>query len=136
MLVQVSMRGRFIMLSSRLKAARKNKKLTQDGLARAVNTTKATISNYENEYSSPSNEALVKIADVLECTTDYLLGRSDYPSMDKEGSDFAKKYGIFESKNEERDFAMDYESWTEEEKEEMREFVRFKMEQRKKKRNK
>lgn len=65
------------MLSIRLKSARKAKKLTQEDLAKKVNTTKATISNYENDYSTPSNEMLVLLADVLDVSTDYLLGRDD-----------------------------------------------------------
>lgn len=63
------------MLSARLRAARKAKKLTQEELAKLLNTTKGTISNYENGYSSPSNEMLVKISDTLNVSSDYLLGR-------------------------------------------------------------
>ncbi|MYL37396.1 helix-turn-helix domain-containing protein [Halobacillus litoralis] len=64
------------MLSQRLKYARKNKKLTQDGLAKLVNTSKGTISNYENGYSTPSNDMLVTLADALDVSVDYLLGRT------------------------------------------------------------
>lgn len=65
------------MLSIRLKSARKSKKLTQEDLAKKVNTTKATISNYENDYSTPSNEMLLLLANALEVSTDYLLGRDE-----------------------------------------------------------
>ncbi|MFC4389109.1 helix-turn-helix domain-containing protein [Gracilibacillus marinus] len=65
------------MLSKRLKFARKRKKLSQEELAKIVNTTKGTISNYENEYSTPSNEMLKELATVLDVTTDFLLGRTD-----------------------------------------------------------
>jgi transcriptional regulator with XRE-family HTH domain len=71
------------MLSQRLRQARKNKKLTQEELAKVVNTKKTTISNYETGYSSPSNEMLNDLADVLEVSTDYLLGRTDDPLLDK-----------------------------------------------------
>ena len=67
------------MLSQRLKHMRKLRKYTQEELAKKVNTTKGTISNYENGYSTPSNEMLALLADVLETSTDYLLGRSDNP---------------------------------------------------------
>lgn len=67
------------MIGERIKAARKAKKLTQEQLAAKVKTTKGTISNYENGYSSPSNEMIVLLADVLEVSTDYLLGRIDNP---------------------------------------------------------
>ncbi|WP_353856468.1 helix-turn-helix transcriptional regulator [Bacillus sp. Bos-x628] len=65
------------MLSKRLKSVRKNKGLTQEELAKRVKTTKGTISNYENGHSTPSNEMLKDLADALDTTTDYLLGRTD-----------------------------------------------------------
>ena len=64
------------MLSQRLKNARNKMKLTQEELAKKVNTTKGTISNYENGHSTPSNEMLVLLSDALEITTDYLLGKT------------------------------------------------------------
>jgi transcriptional regulator with XRE-family HTH domain len=63
-------------LSKRLKYLRKKKNLSQEGLSKLVNSTKGTISNYENEHSTPSNEMLVHLAEVLDTTTDYLLGKS------------------------------------------------------------
>jgi len=68
------------LIQARLRAARKARGLSQEELAKFVNTTKGTISNYENGYSTPSNEMLLKLADVLNTTTDYLLGRTDDPS--------------------------------------------------------
>lgn len=65
------------MLSKRLRMARTAKGYTQEKLAKLVNSTKGTISNYENGYSTPSNEMLASLADVLNTTTDFLLGRTD-----------------------------------------------------------
>ncbi|MFX3631892.1 MAG: helix-turn-helix domain-containing protein [Candidatus Pristimantibacillus sp.] len=65
------------MFPQRLKEARKNKKLTQDELARRVNTKKSTISNYETGYSSPSHDMLLDLANTLDISLDYLLGRTD-----------------------------------------------------------
>jgi transcriptional regulator with XRE-family HTH domain len=67
------------MLAKRLKQARLAKKFTQEQLASKVNTQKTTISNYETGYSSPSNEMLADLANSLEVTSDYLLGRVDTP---------------------------------------------------------
>ena|SRR5690554_343576 len=70
---------------TRLKTIRNIRELSQDELSKKVNTTKSTISNYENGHSTPSNDMLVQLADVLETTTDYLLGRTDllqYPDSD------------------------------------------------------
>ena len=68
------------MFPSRLKFLRKKYKLSQEELAKKINTTKGTISNYENEHSTPSNEVLKDLANVLNTTTDYLLGRTDNPN--------------------------------------------------------
>jgi len=76
-IVQFTCTGSDIMLSHRLKVARKSKKLTQEQLAIKVQTTKGTISNYENGHSTPSNEMLVLLAKTLNVTTDYLLDHTD-----------------------------------------------------------
>lgn len=82
------------MFSERLRYARKRKKLTQEQLAAKVSTTKGTISNYENGYSSPSNEMLIDLAEALEVTTDFLLGndtKEKLPELTpKEERDIAK----------------------------------------------
>jgi transcriptional regulator with XRE-family HTH domain len=65
------------MLSKRVKAARLSKELTRQELANRLKTTKGTISNYENGYSTPSNETLKELALILEVSTDYLLGVTD-----------------------------------------------------------
>ncbi|MDL2029044.1 helix-turn-helix transcriptional regulator [Bacillus subtilis] len=77
------------MLSKRLKLIRKRRGLTQIGLANKVKTTKGTISNYENGHSTPSNEMLRDLADALDTTTDYLLGRiEDDSNIGRTPSDF------------------------------------------------
>jgi transcriptional regulator with XRE-family HTH domain len=74
------------MLSQRLRYARKTRGLTQEELAEKVQTTKGTISNYENNHSSPPNEMLSMLADVLDVSTDWLLGRVDDDGMLSEKS--------------------------------------------------
>lgn len=58
-----------------LKTARINKGLTQEELGIKVNVQKSAISKYERGDIQPSQEVLVKMADVLDVTVDYLLGR-------------------------------------------------------------
>jgi HTH-type transcriptional regulator, competence development regulator len=79
LLVLINMERGKLMLSERLKIARKMNKLTQEELAKKVKATKGTISNYENEHSSPSPEMLNDLADVLDVSTDFLLGRTNKP---------------------------------------------------------
>jgi len=67
-------------LGERIKRLRQQKKLTQGKLGEKVNVTKVSISGYENGNRTPDTETLQKLADVLETSTDYLLGRTDNPS--------------------------------------------------------
>lgn len=48
---------------------------SQVDLAKKLNITKQTISNWENDNIQPSIEMLVRLADLFSVTTDYLLGR-------------------------------------------------------------
>lgn len=61
----------------RLKDLRKKRSLTQSQLGEKLNVTKASISGYENDTRSPDRETLVKIAEIFNVTTDYLLGRTE-----------------------------------------------------------
>lgn len=74
------------MFPERLRYARKLRGYSQEELAKKINSTKSTISNYENEYSSPSNEILKNLADILHTSTDFLLGRSDNINESEENS--------------------------------------------------
>ncbi|MEC0370853.1 helix-turn-helix domain-containing protein [Paenibacillus chibensis] len=78
----------------RLIRLRKNKGLTQEDLGNKINSTKGTISNYENGHSTPPSEALVLIANALNTTTDYLLGRTNEAHPDL--SDSSKEQAEFE----------------------------------------
>lgn len=63
------------MIGKRVKELRMKKGLSQQELGNAVGVTKVSICGYENGTRLPNLEKLVKIADVLETSTDYLLGR-------------------------------------------------------------
>lgn len=67
------------MFAQRLQKIRQEKNLTMTEFASLINTTKNTIWNYENGVSKAPQDMLFKMADVLGVTTDYLLGRSEYP---------------------------------------------------------
>lgn len=60
-----------------LKKIRQNNKMTQEELAKKVNTSRSNIANYENDKNMPSIEILNKLSEILNCSTDYLLGKSD-----------------------------------------------------------
>lgn len=63
----------------RLKEARKRKKLMQKEMAEYLGMTPRSFQQYEGGKRRPDYETLVAIADYLNVTTDYLLGRTDEP---------------------------------------------------------
>lgn len=69
---------------SRLKKLRKQHHLTQKEVAEKLNITQVTISKYENNIIEPDNLNLNKLAELFNTSTDYLLGRTNNPSNDKD----------------------------------------------------
>lgn len=61
-------------LGERIKIARLRKKISQQELGTLSDTHQKNISKYEQNLVIPSAIALKRIADILEVTTDYLLG--------------------------------------------------------------
>lgn len=57
------------------------KEINQTDLAKAIHKTRQSISQYMWGKSQPSLENLVILADMLETSTDYLLGRTDDPNI-------------------------------------------------------
>lgn len=58
-----------------LKQLRKARGLTQSRFAELMNVAQATVASWENGTRKPDIETISQIADVLEVSTDYLLGR-------------------------------------------------------------
>lgn len=63
--------------ASRLRILREEKAISQKDLGEIFNLSKQAISSYENKGSSPSQETLQKMSDYFDCSTDYLLGKSN-----------------------------------------------------------
>lgn len=59
----------------RLREVRKSKKLTQQEIAELLGVKQNTYSDWENGKTEPSFENLIKLADLLEVTLDWLFGR-------------------------------------------------------------
>lgn len=64
----------------RLKQLREAKNLTQLRLAMELNVSQETISGYEIGKAVPPAEMLVKLADTLDTSVDYILSRTDIKS--------------------------------------------------------
>lgn len=58
-----------------LKALRKEAGMSQADLANALEIERSTVAKYETGDRYPDIEMLCKIADILQVTTDELLGR-------------------------------------------------------------
>ncbi|WP_312645152.1 helix-turn-helix transcriptional regulator [Hydrogenoanaerobacterium sp.] len=63
-----------------MKQLREAKNLTQLRLAMELNVSQETISGYEIGKAVPPAEMLVKLADSLGTSVDYILGRTDIKS--------------------------------------------------------
>lgn len=64
----------------RLKHLREERKLLSKDFAKIMNVEPATITNWEKGNRFPKDSMLIKIADFFDCSTDYLLGRTENPS--------------------------------------------------------
>jgi transcriptional regulator with XRE-family HTH domain len=65
----------------RLKEARELRAWSQTELAEKAGTHASSIAHYENGSRKPSFDAIRRLADCLEVTTDFLLGRVDHPGL-------------------------------------------------------
>lgn len=66
------------MFSTRLRSVRTLRKLTQQNMADALNISLNGYQKYEQAERSPSLDCLVRIADILDVSLDYLLCRDDF----------------------------------------------------------
>ena len=65
----------------RLRELRESKRMSQQRLAMELNMSQNTISRYETGAHEPGITELIKIADYFKVSIDYLLERTDNPSM-------------------------------------------------------
>lgn len=73
----ISRKEQQIKLARRVKALRMERGLSQEKLADAINANYLTYKGYENCRSDIPLFYLIRIADVLDTTLDYLAGRTD-----------------------------------------------------------
>lgn len=65
------------LIGQRIKALRKNNKLTQEELGKMLNVTKVSVCCYEKGTRTPSLETLIDLANIFRVSLDYLVG-NDY----------------------------------------------------------
>lgn len=59
------------------------KKLTAYRVAKETNISQGLMNEYKNGIKVPTIENLIKIADYLDVSIDYLVGRTDKPEINK-----------------------------------------------------
>ena len=64
-------------IGERIAEARQRRGWTQSDLAARAGSSAATVSQWETGHRTPGAPALVALADALEVTADWLLGRGD-----------------------------------------------------------
>ena len=64
------------MKDNRIKELRISKQMKQSDLAKLLNCSPTTVSNYEVGYRDLDSMTICRLCDIFECTADYLLGRS------------------------------------------------------------
>lgn len=94
------------MIGNRLKQRRVQLGLTQQQLADIIGAKKNTISNYECNISSPSEDIILRLMDALKCDANYLYG--DYFTsdekilLDKDETQIIKAYRGFNDEGKEK----------------------------------
>lgn len=73
------------MLSKKIYELRLSFGWTQVQLAQKLGVTKQTVSNWENDNIQPSIDMLVKLSNVFNVSTDYLLGLTPTNSINVDG---------------------------------------------------
>ena len=107
--------GEVMSVGSRIKELRENKGLSRGELANLLGITVGSISNYENEVSSPKEPILFKIMDILNCDANYLFQDAlDMPVMKNSVSVdeyiIIEKYRLLDSHGKEMvDFTLEKE---------------------------
>lgn len=73
--------------SERLKELRKQAHLTQVELAKRLGIGQSSYADWERGKKNPTQENLIKLAQILNVSVDYLVGNSDEENTNKELED-------------------------------------------------
>jgi transcriptional regulator with XRE-family HTH domain len=90
----------------RLKTARELRKLKQSDLADRAKLPPSSVAHFEAGSRKPSFDTLRRIANALEVTTDYLLGRVDDPGLAEAGDPLYRDVGKLTGQD--RELAKDF----------------------------
>ena len=77
-------------LGNRIQELRKAMNMSQVDLAKVLNVTKQSVSNWENSNIQPSIDMLIRLAEYFNVSTDYLLGLETRRYLEISGLDSKK----------------------------------------------
>jgi transcriptional regulator with XRE-family HTH domain len=80
--------------NKRMKELRSEKNITLEELAKALNTTKSTLSRYENNLRTPNADFINELAKYFNVSADYLLGNTDIKEPIDIPQEYADKYKV------------------------------------------
>ena len=63
----------------RLRRLREGRKMKRSVLADLCGVSRSMIWRYESGQAAPTSDILVNMADIFDTSTDYILGRTNYP---------------------------------------------------------
>ncbi len=67
------------MFGERLKMLREKAGVSQQKIADMVGLTQQAVGKWENDKAEPDLATVAKLAEFFDCSTDYLIGKSDDP---------------------------------------------------------
>ncbi|MCB5476351.1 helix-turn-helix domain-containing protein [Blautia luti] len=84
------------MFDERLKSLRKKCGYTQVSLAETLGVSKGTVAMWETGKRTPDFETLIRLSDLFDVRTDYILGKSNDSSSTKLSDDDIEQLGRWE----------------------------------------
>ena len=84
------------MFDERLKSLRKKCGYTQVSLAETLGVSKGTVAMWETGKRTPDFETLIRLSDLCDVRTDYILGKSNDSSSAKLSDDDIEQLGRWE----------------------------------------
>jgi transcriptional regulator with XRE-family HTH domain len=128
-------------MHERLAKLRKGKKLTQEQLAKNVGITRSALSQYETGARTPDYEIVQRLAEYFDVSIDYLVGRTGEPKTmndktEKHPAEKLREYIDMGMSNDDikkrMDFVVDVFQLTDEEIDETISFLRWRLDEKKK----
>ena len=84
------------MFDERLRLLRKKHGYTQVSLAETIGVSKGTVAMWETGKRTPDFETLIRLSDLFDVRTDYILGKSNNSSSAKLSDDDIEQLGRWE----------------------------------------